>query len=99
MREFLHVDDLATAVVFAVENRLPEHLYNVGTGTDVTIKQLAKTIQNIVEHNGPINWDITKPDGTPRKLLDISKLNKLGWKAEIDLQQGIESTYEWFLEQ
>ncbi|MDA9774797.1 GDP-L-fucose synthase [Algibacter sp.] len=98
MREFLHVDDLAKAVVFAIENKLPEHLYNVGTGTDVTIKQLAETIQNIVGHNGNINWDSSKPDGTPRKLMDVSKLNNLGWNAEIDLQQGIESAYRWFLE-
>ena len=98
MREFLHVDDLAKAVLFALENKLPEHLYNVGTGTDVTIKQLAETIQLAIGHKGIINWDSTKPDGTPRKLLDVSKLNKLGWKAEIDLQQGIESTYQWFLE-
>ncbi len=98
MREFLHVDDLAKAVVFAIENRLPEHLYNVGTGTDVTIKQLAETIQKEVGHKGNIVWDSTKPDGTPRKLLEVSKLNKLGWKAEIDLKQGIESTYKWFLE-
>ena len=98
MREFLHVDDLAKAVVFAIENKLPEHLYNVGTGTDVTIKQLAETIQKIVGHTGEINWDSSKPDGTPRKLLDVSKLNKLGWKAEIDLQKGIERTYTWFLE-
>ena len=97
MREFLHVDDLAKAVVFALENRLPEHLYNVGTGTDVTIQQLATTIQAIVGHTGSINWDSSKPDGTPRKLLDVSKLNTLGWKAEIDLQEGIENTYQWFL--
>ena len=96
MREFLHVDDLAKAVVFAIENKLPEHLYNVGTGTDVTIKQLAETIQKVVGHTGTIVWDSSKPDGTPRKLLDVSILNKLGWKAGIDLQKGIESTYKWF---
>jgi GDP-L-fucose synthase len=98
MREFLQVDDLAKAVVFAVENTLPEHLYNVGTGTDVTIKQLAETIQKVVGHEGTIVWDSSKPDGTPRKLLDVSKMNKLGWKAEIELQKGIETTYAWFLE-
>jgi GDP-L-fucose synthase len=96
MREFLHVDDLAKAVVFAIENKLPEHLYNVGTGTDVTIKQLAATIQKVVGHTGIINWDSTKPDGTPRKLLDVSKMNNLGWKAQIDLQKGIESTYRGY---
>jgi len=97
-REFLHVDDLAKAVVFAVENKLPEHLYNIGTGTDITIKQLAETIQKVVGHKGKVIWDSSKPDGTPRKLLDVSKINKLGWKAEVDLQVGIDSTYEWFIE-
>jgi GDP-L-fucose synthase len=96
MREFLHVDDLAKAVVFALENKLPEYLYNVGTGTDVTIKQLAETIQKITGHTGSIDWDSSKPDGTPRKLMDVSKLNKLGWKAEIKLYEGIVSTNEWF---
>lgn len=98
MREFLHVDDLAKAVLFALENKLPEHLYNVGTGTDLTIKQLSETIQRTVGHTGAINWDSSKPDGTPRKLMDVSKMNALGWKARVDLEEGIESTYEWFLE-
>jgi GDP-L-fucose synthase len=97
MREFLIVDDLAKAVVFAVENKLPEHLYNVGTGIDVTIKELAETIQETVGHVGTINWDASKPDGTPRKLMDVSKMNAIGWKAEIDLKTGIEITYKWFL--
>ena len=98
MREFLHVDDMAKAVVFAVENTLPEHLYNVGTGTDVTIKELAESIQKVVGHKGKIIWDSTKPDGTPRKLMDSSKMNALGWKAEIPLDEGIKSTYGWFLD-
>ncbi len=98
MREFLHVDDLAKAVVFTIENKLPDHLYNVGTGTDVTIKQLAETIQEITGHKGEIVWDSSKPDGTPRKLLDVSKLNSLGWKAQIDLEDGIKTTYAWFCE-
>ena len=97
MREFLYVDDMANAVVFAVENKLPEHLYNIGTGIDITIKKLAETIQKVVGHEGKIVWDSSKPDGTPRKLLDVSKINELGWKAEIDLQKGIESTYKWFI--
>jgi len=97
MREFLLVDDMAKAVVFAVENRLPEHLYNIGTGIDITIKELAETIQKVVGHKGTIVWDSSKPDGTPRKLLDVSKMNGLGWKAEINLQNGIESTYAWFI--
>jgi len=98
MREFLHVDDLARAVVFTIENKLPEHLYNVGTGKDLTIKQLAEKIQKVVGHQGNIVWDISKPDGTPRKLLDVSKINRLGWKAEIDLMNGIKETYSWFVE-
>lgn len=98
MREFLIVDDLAKAVVFAVENKLPEYLYNIGTGIDVTIKELAETVQKIVGHKGTINWDTSKPDGTPRKLMDVSKMNAIGWKAKIDLKTGIEITYKWFLE-
>ena len=98
LREFLHVYDLAQAVLFAVKNKLPEHLYNVGTGIDVTIKQLAEIIQKVVGHTGKINWDRSKPDGTPRKLMDVSKMNALGWKAEIKLKKGIENTYWWFCE-
>ena len=96
MREFLHVDDLAQAVLFAVEHVLPEHLYNVGTGSDVTIKTLAETIQQIVGHKGEIVWDPTKPDGTPRKLMDSSKLSALGWEPQYSLKAGIEDAYAWF---
>ncbi|MFV8322676.1 GDP-L-fucose synthase family protein [Flavobacterium sp. LB3P21] len=98
MREFLFVDDMAQAVVFALENRLPDYLYNVGTGEDLTIKQLAETIQKITGHQGKIIWDATKPDGTPRKLMDISKMHNLGWKHQINLEEGIQKTYDWFLE-
>ena len=98
MREFLFVDDLAEAVVFALENRLPESLYNVGTGLDLTIKELAETIQKTVGHKGEIIWDSSKPDGTPRKLMDISKMHALGWKHQTNLEEGIQKTYEWFLE-
>ena len=97
MREFLHVDDLAQSVIFALENVLPEHLYNVGTGTDVTIRELAETIQAQTGHGGEIVWDTDKPDGTPRKLMDSSKMNALGWKAKYTLKAGIENTYGWFL--
>jgi GDP-L-fucose synthase len=96
MREFLHVDDLAQAVLFAVDTVLPDYLYNVGTGTDVTIKQLALTIQSITGHKGELVWDATKPDGTPRKLMDSSKLEKEGWKAKINLKDGVTDTYQWF---
>jgi GDP-L-fucose synthase len=97
MREFLFVDDMAEAVVFALENRLPDYLYNVGTGEDLTIKQLAETIQKITGHQGEIIWDSTKPDGTPRKLMDISKMHALGWKHQVELEAGIQKTYDWFL--
>jgi len=96
MREFLHVDDLAKAVAFALENELPEPLYNIGTGKDITIKELAESIQKIIGHEGQIVWDSSKPDGTPRKLLDVSKMNNLGWKAKIDLKEGILDTYKWY---
>ncbi len=98
LREFLFVDDMAQAVVFALENKLPEYLYNIGTGVDLTIKELAETIQKITGHQGEIIWDATKPDGTPRKLMDISKMHSLGWKHQIDLEQGIQLTYDWFVE-
>lgn len=98
MREFLYVDDLAAAVLFALENELPEYLYNVGTGIDLTIKELAETIQNIVGHKGQIIWDDSKPDGTPRKLMDISKMHKLGWKHKVELKEGISKTYSWYLD-
>tara|TARA_B100000767_G_C19726715_1_gene519823 strand:+ start:327 stop:1277 length:951 start_codon:yes stop_codon:yes gene_type:complete len=97
MREFLHVDDMAKAVFFALENKLPEHLYNVGTGIDVTIKQLAEMVQKVTEHKGEILWDSSKPDGTPRKLMDVSKMYEMGWKAEIELNEGVTKTYDWFL--
>ena len=98
MREFLFVDDLAAGVIYALENRLPEHLYNIGTGEDLTIKQLAETIQKVVGHKGNIIWDASKPDGTPRKLMDISKMHALGWKHKVNLEHGIQKTYDWFLE-
>jgi GDP-L-fucose synthase len=98
MREFLFVDDMAQSVVFALENILPEYLYNVGTGEDLTIKDLAETIQKITGHQGDIIWDATKPDGTPRKLMDVSKMHDLGWKHQVNLELGIQKTYDWFLE-
>jgi GDP-L-fucose synthase len=92
------VDDLAEAVTFALEHTLEENLYNIGTGKDLTIKELAETIQKITGHKGEINWDSAKPDGTPRKLLDVSKMEIQGWEAKIELEDGIRETYEWFLE-
>lgn len=96
MREFLHVDDLGQAVLFALENKLEEHLYNIGTGIDIKIKDLAKLVQSTVNHKGTIIWDKTKPDGTPKKLMDNSKIRNLGWKANIELKLGIESVYNWY---
>lgn len=98
MREFLFVDDLADAVVFALDNKFEDNLYNVGTGVDLTIKELALLIQKIVGHTGEIIWDSNKPDGTPRKLMDVSKMEQAGWKAKVNLKEGIERTYSWFLE-
>jgi GDP-L-fucose synthase len=98
MREFLFVDDMAESVLFALENKLPDYLYNVGTGLDLTIKDLAETIQKITGHQGAIVWDASKPDGTPRKLMDVSKMHALGWKHKVNLEEGIQKTYNWFLE-
>ena len=96
MREFLHVDDLGEAVLFAVENVLEDSLYNIGTGVDLTIKNLAEKIQSLIGHKGSIVWDSSKPDGTPRKLLDVSKMSKEGWSYSKKLNTGIRETYEWF---
>ena len=98
MREFLFVDDMAEAVVYALENELPEYLYNVGSGKDITIKELAEAIQNVTGHKGEIIWDSGKPDGTPRKLMDVSKMRELGWQYSTELKDGIIKTYQWFLE-
>lgn len=98
LREFLYVDDLANAVVLAIENKLPESIYNVGSSKEISIKALAEIIKSKIGYNGIINWDHTKPDGTPRKLLDSSKIMQLGWKPSCDLKKGIENTYSWFLE-
>ena len=100
MREFLHVDDLAESIRFVLEykDKLGYDLINTGTGEDLTIKQLAQTVQSVVGHQGEIDWDSSKPDGTPRKLMDISRINELGWKAKIKLVEGIKETYTWFLD-
>ena len=98
MREFLHVDDMAEAVVFALENQLSSNLYNIGTGKDVTIKELAETIQRVTGHQGQIIWDTSKPDGTPRKLMDVSKMKAMGWQYSTELEDGVKNTYRWFLE-
>ena len=97
MREFLYVDDLAKACVFAMNNKKVAGLTNIGTGEDVTIAELAKLIKKIIGYNGEIKFDATKPDGTPRKCMDVSKINSLGWRAEISLEEGIAKVYEWYL--
>ena len=99
-REFLYVEDLAEAVRFILEyeENLPYDLINTGTGEDLSIKELAETVQNITGHNGSIDWDTDKPDGTPRKLMDVSRINELGWEAKTGLEEGIQQTYDWFLE-
>jgi GDP-L-fucose synthase len=95
-REFLHADDLGRACVFLLENYDDEVAINVGVGEDISIKELAELVQRIVEFEGTINWDSSKPDGTPRKLLDVSRINKLGWRPAISLEDGIRSTYRWY---
>eukprot|EP00388_Colpodella_angusta_P033105 GDKK01028642.1.p1 GENE.GDKK01028642.1~~GDKK01028642.1.p1 ORF type:complete len:180 (+),score=7.00 GDKK01028642.1:38-541(+) len=98
MREFLHADDLAAACIYLMDNYSEAELVNVGTGVDVTIKELANTVKDIVGFEGEIIWDSSKPDGTPRKLMDVSKLHSKGWKHTIDLSDGIALAYQDFLE-
>ena len=93
-REFLHVDDLATACLHLMAHYNEQGLVNIGTGEDVTIKELAELIQSITGYDGAIRWNTDKPDGTPRKLMDVSKINRFGWKAGIDLPTGIRMVYE-----
>ena len=95
-REFLHVDDLADAVVFLMKTWSDEQPINIGTGMDVTIAELARLIADVVGFKGRFAFDASKPDGTPRKLLDVSKLAALGWCPRIDLKTGIRQTYEWY---
>ena len=104
-REFLFVDDLADAIVFLMENVNAEDLYeqsisqiNIGTGEDLSIGELAQTIKTITGYEGDVLQDLSKPDGTPRKLMDVSRINNLGWKHKISLEEGIKKTYNWFLE-
>jgi GDP-L-fucose synthase len=97
-REFLHVDDLADATVFALRRYSDESHLNVGTGEDISIRELATTIADVVGWRGELRFDPTMPDGTPRKLLDVSRLAEVGWRARIGLREGIEATYRWFLD-
>jgi len=97
-REFLHVDDLADSCLFLMQNFDEESHINVGTGEDVTIRELAEIVGAVVHPDARLVFDTTKPDGTPQKLLDVSRLHDLGWKHSIELREGIETTYSWFLE-
>jgi GDP-L-fucose synthase len=97
-REFLHVDDLADAVLYLLQRYDAEPIVNVGWGEDLTIRELAETVMSAIGYSGALTFDHSKPDGTPRKLLDVSRLYDLGWRPRISLQAGIESTYAWFKE-
>ncbi len=95
-REFLHVDDLASACIFLMQNYDDPEIINIGTGTDISIREFAEMVREVAKFNGTITWDSSKPDGTPQKLLDVSKINALGWQAKVSLRQGIAETYEWY---
>ena len=97
-REFLHVDDLAEALYTCMENYDSEEIINIGTGEDVTIKELAETIVKVTGYQNYYQWDVSKPNGTPRKVLNVDKIKALGWEPKISLREGIESTYEWYKE-
>lgn len=97
-REFLHVDDAARAIVMMLETDPAESLYNVGTGEDLSIRDLVKEVSEVVGYRGQVLWDPSKPDGTPRKRLDITKITSLGWSPKVPLRDGLESTYRWFVE-
>lgn len=97
-REFLYSDDLADACVFLMNTYEDSDIVNIGVGEDISIKELAETISLIVGYNGQIQFDSSKPDGTPRKLVDVTKINNLGWKASVPLEEGIKTAYQWFLE-
>lgn len=98
LREFLHVDDMADACVFLLENYSGESHVNIGTGKEVTIKELALMVKKAVDYKGEIVWNNDMPDGTPRKLTDVSRLHELGWSHKIELEEGIQSAYDWFRE-
>ena len=99
MREFLHVDDLADACVYLMEHYSDDMHINVGTGVDLSIRELAEKVRGVVFPDAVLHFDTSKPDGTPRKVLDVSRLRELGWSPKYDLDSGIRSTYEWFLQQ
>jgi len=95
-REFLHVDDMAEACLFLLENYDGPGQVNVGTGADTTIREIAETIADLVGYEGDVAWDTSKPDGTPQKLMDVSRINKVGWTARVGLREGLQSTIDWY---
>jgi len=97
-REFLHVDDMAAATVYLTQTYDGADIVNVGVGDDISIRELAELVKDITGYTGRIVNDTSKPDGTPRKLLDVSRLHSLGWKAQVGLREGIAATYQWFLD-
>jgi GDP-L-fucose synthase len=97
-REFLFVDDLASACAFLLENYSSPDIINIGTGAEISIRDAAEAIKTIIGYTGEIQWDTTQPDGNPRRLLDVSRMAKLGWKASTDFREGVARTYQWFLE-
>jgi GDP-L-fucose synthase len=97
-REFLHVDDLADACVFVMNEYDDARVLNVGVGEDITIRELAELIKDVVGFEGAVQFDASRPDGTPRKLLDVSRLTALGWMAKISLREGVRGAYSWFLD-
>ena len=97
-REFLHVDDLSSACIFLMREYDEEEHVNIGTGVDLTIRSLAEIVRDLVHPDAELTFDTSKPDGVPRKLLDVSKLHALGWEHRINLETGIRATYEWFLD-
>ena len=98
LREFLYVDDMADACVFLLENYSGEQHVNIGTGKEVTIKELAETVKKTVGYEGEIVWNSAMPDGTPRKLTDVTKLHNLGWTHKVELEEGVKLAYDWFRE-
>jgi len=97
-REFLYVDDMADACVFLMEKYNSSEIINIGTGIDIKLKDLAQVVKRIIDFKGKIIWDKSKPDGTPKKQLDVTRLFKLGWKPTVSLEQGIKKEYQWFLD-
>lgn len=97
-REFLFVDDLASACAFLLDNYSSGDIINIGTGVEISIRDAANAIREIVGYQGEILWDTTQPDGNPRRLLDVNRMNQLGWKPKTDFHQGVEATYQWFLD-